>query len=51
MGDIIPFKNIDISKISDDLFDEIENYLKKSFNNEVKKVMGKSQFFKQNRMP
>jgi len=40
MGDIIPFKNIDISKIPDDLFDEIENYLKKSFNNEIKKSGG-----------
>ena len=45
MGDIIPFKNIDISKISDDLFDEIENYLKKCFNNEIKIRDGEAPIF------
>ena len=45
MGDIIPFKNIDIGKISDDLFGEIEKYLKKSFNNEIKKSDGEIPIF------
>jgi aspartyl/asparaginyl-tRNA synthetase len=45
MGNIIPFKNIDISKISDDLFDEIENYLKECFNKEIRKSSGNIPIF------
>ncbi len=45
MGEIIPFKNIDISKIPDDLFYEIENYLKESFNNEIRENGGNIPIF------
>ena len=37
MSNIIPFKNIDISKISDDMFAEIEIYLAESLNGEIVK--------------
>jgi len=45
MGKIIPFQNIDISKISDDLFAKIEIDMKKQFDIAINRNNGETTIF------